>query len=154
MPAITPIGTRLTKPTLPSPAELASRGMSSPPSVRATAAEKLKVSTARAASTRAVLMGLAASAEMTAANSSTRSASGPAGLVEDRRPLVGGQRPAVVQRLGDGDGPVEVALVALGHRGDQRAVEGGVDLDALVGGDSLVADDHRDLVGHLTSSCG
>ena len=74
MPATTPIGTRLTQPTLPSPAAEASRGMSSPPRVRATAAEKLAVSTARVASTRAVLMGLAASAEMTVANSSTRSA--------------------------------------------------------------------------------
>ena len=74
IPATTPMGTRLTQPTFPSPAEEASSGISSPPSVRATAAEKLTVSTARAASTRAVLMGLAASAEITVANSSTRSA--------------------------------------------------------------------------------
>jgi len=60
----TPIGTRFTNPVLPSPAELASMGITSPPSVRATAAENRAVSTARAASPRAVVIGLAASAEM------------------------------------------------------------------------------------------
>ena len=71
----TPIGTRFTKPVLPSPAELASMVISSPPRVRATAAANRAVSTARAASMRAVEMGLAASAEMLWANSSWWAAS-------------------------------------------------------------------------------
>ena len=52
------------------PAELASSVRASLTMVRDTAAEKRAVSTAREASTRAVLMGLAASAEMLWANSS------------------------------------------------------------------------------------
>ena len=66
----TPMGTRFTKPVLPSPAELASMVISSPPRVRATAAANRAVSTARAASPRAVVIGLADSAEMLWANSS------------------------------------------------------------------------------------
>ena len=66
----TPMGTRRTKPNLPRPADEASIGTISPVIVRATAAEKRKVSTARAASTRAVAIGLAASALIDWANSS------------------------------------------------------------------------------------
>ena len=74
MAATTPMGTRWTKASLPTPAELASMGIISPARVRATAAENRRVSTARAASTRAVLMGLADSAEIDRANSSFRAA--------------------------------------------------------------------------------
>ena len=74
----TPTGTRWTKPTLPPPTELASSGTSSPVRVRVTAAEKRNVSTARAASTRAVAMGLAASAEIERAKSSWRASSSSA----------------------------------------------------------------------------
>ncbi len=74
MAATIPMGTRCTKPSLPTPAELASRGIISPERVRATAAEKRKVSTARSASMRAVLIGLPASAAIERANSSLRSA--------------------------------------------------------------------------------
>ncbi len=66
----TPIGTRSTNPSLPTPGALASSGTVSPLSVRATAAENRNVSTARAASTRAVLIGLADSALIDRANSS------------------------------------------------------------------------------------
>ncbi len=72
------MGTRLVKPSLPTPAELASRGIISPVKVRATAAANRMVSTARWASTVAVAMGLADSAVMVAANSSMRSASAAA----------------------------------------------------------------------------
>ena len=69
----TPTGTRRTNPSLPTPASLASIGIISPVSVRATAAENWNVLTARAASTRAVLIGLAASTAIVRANSSWRS---------------------------------------------------------------------------------
>ena len=48
--------------SLPSPAALASIGTMSPASVRASTAANVNVETARCASTRAVLIGLAASA--------------------------------------------------------------------------------------------
>lgn len=64
------MGTRRTKPSLPRPADEASIGTISPVIVRATAAEKRNVSTARSASTRAVAIGLAASALIDWANSS------------------------------------------------------------------------------------
>ena len=70
----TPIGTRSTMPSLWAPAVEASIGMVSPVRVRATAALKRNVSQARSTSTRAVLMGLAASPAITRANSSRRSA--------------------------------------------------------------------------------
>jgi hypothetical protein len=69
----TPIGTRSVKPSLPSPAAPASSGTISPASFRASAAEKENVPAARSASTRAVLIGLAASAAMMRAKSSRRS---------------------------------------------------------------------------------
>ena len=69
----TPIGTRLVKPSLPTPADEASRGTISPVNVRASAAEKRIVSTARCVSTRAVVIGLADSSEIDWANSSSRS---------------------------------------------------------------------------------
>ena len=50
----TPIGTRSVKPILPSPLAVASSGTMSPASVRASAAAKRNVSTARSASARAV----------------------------------------------------------------------------------------------------
>ena len=73
----TPIGTRSVKPSLPSPASSASSGTTSPASVRASAAANWNVPTARSASTRAVLIGLAASRAMIVANSSRRSPSSP-----------------------------------------------------------------------------
>ncbi len=54
---------------------MASRATISPASVRASPAANWNVPTARSASTRAVLIGLAASSAMIAANSSRRSAS-------------------------------------------------------------------------------
>ena len=69
----TPIGTRIVKPTLPTPLGMASSGTTSPAIVRASAAENWIVPTARSASTRAVLIGLAASSAMILAKSSRRS---------------------------------------------------------------------------------
>src|SRR5947208_16626648 len=57
----TPIGNRRVNPSLPSPGDDASRGTTSPDSVRASAAANWNVLTARSASIRAVLIGLAAS---------------------------------------------------------------------------------------------
>lgn len=71
----TPMGTRRVKASLPSPTSEASRGTISPARRRASAAENVKVLTARRASTRAVFKGLAASTAIVWANSSVRSAS-------------------------------------------------------------------------------
>ncbi len=57
----TPIGRRSVKPSLPTPASLASIGIISPARSRAAAAANVNVDTARVASTRAVLIGFAAS---------------------------------------------------------------------------------------------
>ena len=62
----TPIGIRSVNASLPSPAALASIGTISPASVRAATAANVNVETARWASTRAVLIGLAASVAMIA----------------------------------------------------------------------------------------
>ena len=77
---MTPIGTRIVKPTLPTPDAMASRATTSPASVRASAAANWNVPTARSASTLAVLIGLAASLAMISANSSRRSASSRAAV--------------------------------------------------------------------------
>ena len=69
----TPIGTRRVKPSLPTPATLASIAIISPVSVRASTAANANVPTARAASMRAVLIGFAASLAMLCASSSWRS---------------------------------------------------------------------------------
>ena len=68
----TPIGSRRVKPSFPSPTSEASSGTISPLRRRASLAAKVKVDTARAASTRAVLIGLAASSAMMRAKDSVR----------------------------------------------------------------------------------
>ncbi len=69
---ITPIGMRNVNASFPSPAALASIGTTSPASVRAATAANVKVETQRCASTRAVLIGFAASVAMMRASSSVR----------------------------------------------------------------------------------
>ena len=73
MAAITPWGSRTVNPKRPAPASLASMGTTSPVIVRATAAENASVSTHRATSPRACVMGLPASAAMMCASTSARS---------------------------------------------------------------------------------
>ena len=90
----TPIGTRRVKPSFPSPGEAASRGTISPASFRASAAANWKVPDARSASTRAVLMGLAASAAMMRANSSRRSVSSRAAASSTAARFQSGSGPA------------------------------------------------------------
>jgi hypothetical protein len=67
-----PIGTRIVKPSLPTPACEPSIGITSPVSVRAATAAYVYVDIARAASTRAALIGLPASSEIVRATSSCR----------------------------------------------------------------------------------
>ena len=76
----TPIGTRITKPTLPSPAARSPSGTTSPANVRASAAANWNAPTARCASARAVRIGFAASAAIVLANSSSRSPSNRAAV--------------------------------------------------------------------------
>ncbi len=71
----TPMGIRSVNASLPSPTSAASIGIISPVRPRASAAANVNVDTARAASARAVLMGLAASSAIVRANSSARSRS-------------------------------------------------------------------------------
>ncbi len=66
----TPTGTRSVNPSFPMPATLPSIAIISPASVRASTAAYTKVPTTRAASTRAVLIGFAASPAMLCAKSS------------------------------------------------------------------------------------
>ena len=103
-------------------AGMASRATTSPASVRASAAANWNVPTARSASTRAVLIGLAASLAMISANSSRRSASSRAARVEHLRPLPPRQRSARQRRLGDAHGTVDVVGTAHGDPADLRAV--------------------------------
>ena len=69
----TPIGSRMTRPAWPIPAGCASMPSTSPPSERASTAEKSTVCTARSASACAVAIGLPASRAIVSANSSRRS---------------------------------------------------------------------------------
>ncbi len=75
---MTPIGRRSVNAILPSPASDAPMGTTSPASLRASTAAKVYVETAREASTRAVLIGLPASAQIVGAMSSCRSRKRPA----------------------------------------------------------------------------
>ena len=75
-----PIGLRTVKPSLPSPACADSIGIISPASLRASTAANVYVDMAREASTRAVLIGLAASSEIVRATSSWRLPISPATL--------------------------------------------------------------------------
>ena len=70
----TPIGSRTMTPTLPAPAALASIGTTSPASVRASTAAKVRVSMHRAVSPRACVIGLPASMQMVRAKASARRA--------------------------------------------------------------------------------
>ena len=90
----TPTGTRRVKPSLPSPTSAASSGTISPASRRASVAANVNVDTARLASTRAVLIGLAASSAMMRANSSVRSPSSRAARSRISARFHGGSGPA------------------------------------------------------------
>ena len=103
----------------------------SPASVRASAAANWNVLTARSASTRAVLIGLAASTAMVRAKSSRRSARrAAASRISARRHA--GSGPACERGLGGGDGPVDLGRAARRHRPDDRAVVGRLHLDDVV----------------------
>ena len=92
MAATTPIGTRRVKASRPSPIWAASTGTISPVRRRASAAAKVNVLTARLASMRAVLIGLADSRAMVRAKSSARSASRRAAASRISARRHGGQR--------------------------------------------------------------
>ena len=95
----TPIGTRRVKPSLPTPATLASIAIISPVSVRASTAANANVPTARRASTRAVLIGFAASLAMLWRELLVALLDPPGRGVEDLRALPREQRLARAARL-------------------------------------------------------
>ena len=128
----TPTGTRRTKPSLPSPASLASSGTISPVSVRATAAANWNVLTARSASTRAVFMGFAASTAMVRAKSSWRSASSSAARSRISARRHGGERLAAQHRRRGRDRTSTSAAVHFGTRPTSDAVVRVRHLDRLV----------------------
>ena len=114
----------------------------SPVRVRASTAEKRNVPTDRVASTRAVVIGLAASPAIDRAKSSWRGRDPVGGRVEDRRPLVGGERRAC-RLLGGGDCRIDVFRGPDCDVTQLTAVEGGPDRGVLVGGDAVGADAER-----------
>ena len=94
----------------------------SPASVRASAAANWNVPTARSASTRAVLIGLAASRAMISANSSRRSASRRAAVSRTSARFQRGSGPAASAALADADRPVDVGRAAHRDPSDLGAV--------------------------------
>ncbi len=74
----TPIGTRMANPSRPAPEDVASIGTTSPESTRASAAERVRVSTHRATSARDARMGFPASRAMILAKDSFASESSDA----------------------------------------------------------------------------
>ena len=137
----TPMGTRSVNPSLPSPTSDASSGTISPASRRASTDANVNVDTARFASTRAVLIGLAASSAMMRANSSVRSTSRCAarsrisarchGASGARRRAVRGQRHRPRDLLGTARRDA-VDLVAVVGRAHHDLVAGAGRTDAFV----------------------
>ena len=121
MAATTPTGTRRVKASRPSPISAPSIGTISPVSRRASTAANVKVLTARVASTRAVLIGLAASWAMVRANSSRRSSRSRAARsrISARRQ---GERLVAQGDDGGGHGPFDVCRAQSGHPTDLPAV--------------------------------
>ena len=115
----------------------------SPASVRASAAANWNVPTARSASTRAVLIGLAASAAISSANSSRRSASRRAALSRTSARFQRGSGPAASAALADGHGPVDVGGAAHRHPSDLGAVERRGDDGRLRAGEPLAGQRDR-----------
>ena len=137
----TPIGSRSVNASLPSPAALASIGTTSPASVRAATAANVNVDTARCASTRAVLIGLAASLAMSRANSSTRSASRRAAVSRISARFHGGERSASTRAaFAARDRAVDLRRTALGDPAEERVVVRRADLDPLAVGERLAAE--------------
>ena len=127
----TPMGTRSVKPSFPSPAAPASSGTISPASLRASAAANENVPDARSASTRAVLMGLAASRGddpgevLPAFGQQARRGVQYLGPLPQREGA-GGER-----GLGRGDGAVDVLPGAGRHLPQHGSVVGRLDGDGL-----------------------
>ena len=104
--------------------------------------------TARSASTRAVLMGLAASAAMIRAKSSRRSASSRAAASRIAARFHSGSGPAGSAALARRDGAVDVVGGAGRDLADDRAVVGRADGDGLLGGVALAGQRQRTNIGH------
>ena len=143
------------------PGAVASIGTISPVSVRASTAAKRNVATARAASTRAVLIGLPASAQMICAASSWRSSSRRGDLVEDRCPAMRGQRALECVR-GRVEPPPGLCCAALGDAADALARVRRQDVEPVARGHRRAADrqrpvaERRDVIPsqlELLSSC-
>ena len=127
----TPMGSRRVKASLPSPTSAASIGTISPASLRASTAANVNVLTARAASTRAVFSGLAASAAMVRAKSSTRSLEEAGGGVEDLGPLPLRERCAGERLRAGGNSLVDVGGGGRCHGAYLQAVVGRAHDDGL-----------------------
>ena len=116
---------------MPAPAELASIGTMSPASERASTAEKVSVSTQRAASPRACFIGLPASRQIVRAKVSARSATRRAARSSTAaRSAAGGGR-QVPQ--GARDRRVDLGGPADGDRGDRLAGVGVDDVEIVAG---------------------
>ena len=114
----------------------------SPARVRASAAAKRNVSTARSASPRAVFSGLAASTAMIRAKSSRRSASRRAAVSRISARCQRGSGPAASAALAIGDGTIDLGRAAHRHPPDHRAVVGRRDLRRRRAGEALTGQRH------------
>ncbi len=138
-----PIGTRSVKPILPVPTSDASSGTTSPASRRASTDANVKVDTARWASTRAVLIGLAASSAMMRANCSVRSASRCAARSRISARSHGASVCSRRASFASATARVDLVGAARGHAVDLVAVERRPHDDLVAGArciDALVAD--------------
>ena len=147
-----PTGRRSVNAIFPSPASEAPMGTTSPASLRASTAAKVYVETAREASTRAVLIGLPASAQIVCAMSSLPLAQQPRDAVEDRCALVRRQR-RLERARGRVDCPARVVGAGLRHPADDLAAVRGVDLDPFFESSSPYAQPvltRDDIAIHLT----
>ena len=119
-----------------------------PVSLRASTAEKVSVSTQRWASTRAVLIGLPASAEIVSASSSTRSPTSSAARSRVAARSCWGKSADSKASRAACAARSTVRRVALGDPADRAAVVGALDLGPLAGLEPL-AGGEKLVVGRL-----
>ncbi len=108
-----------------------------PVSLRASVAEKVRVSTQRSASTVAVFSGLPASAAIVRARSSTPLADQLGGAIERRGALVLGKVGRLEGLVGGLGGAIDERRVAFGDPTDNGPVVGALYLPPLAGLDPL-----------------
>ena len=141
-----PIGIRSVSASFPAPAADASIGITSPASLRASTAAKVKVDTARCASTRAAFIGLPASARDDARGLVVAFLEQLRRPVEDPGALVRRQR-RLQRAIGGVERPARLVGAAGGDPADQFARVGGEDVRPLAGLDLPAVDQQCVIAG-------